>query len=77
MKCLGLTSHGKIDELEEKITKQQIEIVKLRSTNLQLRIDLEEHRRRTNKQIGELISDIRSGRISVQNQTGEATIAIN
>ena len=69
-------SYGKVDELEEKIIKQQIEIVNLRSTNQQLRIDLEEHRRRTNKQIGELYSDIRSGRISVQNQTGETTIVI-
>ena len=72
-----MTSYGKIDELEEKITKQQDQLVKLRAENQQLKLDLEEHRRRTNKQIGELYSDIRSGKVKVENQTGETTIVIN
>ena len=70
-----MSSYGKIDELEEKIIKQQDEIVKLHSKNQQLRNDLEEHRRRTNEQIGQLYSDIRSGKIKVQ--TGETNIVIN
>ena len=68
---LGLSSIGRIDRVEETIQKQKDEIIQLKSENQRLRYDLEDHRRRTNQQIGQLYADIRSGRIKI-----ESTIVI-
>ena len=68
---LGLSSIGRIDRVEETIQKQKDEIIQLKSENQRLRNDLEDHRRRTDQQIGQLYDDIRSGKIKI-----ESTIVI-
>ena len=55
-----------MDRVEETIRKQNDEIVQLKSENQRLRNDLEDHRRRTNRQIGQIYDDIRSGKIKVE-----------
>ena len=61
-----------MDRLEEITRKQNDEIIKLQLEVRQVRNYFQEHRKDTNNQIGDVYSNIRSGKIKI-----ESTIIID